>query len=62
MLDFRIRYSLTAGEMGVTINGVNYVYFIDAGFIPKIEKLARWKSGKALTFLKRIAHHYEKED
>lgn len=61
MLRFRIRYTLLSGEVGVIINGVRYTYFIDAGFIPKIEKMARKSPGKALAFLKETARDYIKE-
>lgn len=61
MLRFRIRYSTNTGEIGVNISGVNYTYSIDAGFIPRIRKLARYKPGKALAFLKEVAYDYIKE-
>ena len=61
-LSFTIRYTLTYGEIGVLINGVKYRYFLDAGFIPKIQRMARREPGKALTFLKDVAREYEKED
>jgi len=60
-LNFIIRYTLTCGEIGVLINGVKYRYFLDAGFIPKIERMAKRKPGKALAFLKKEAYDYEKE-
>lgn len=61
MLNFAIRYARTDGELGVLINGVKYRYFLDAGFIPKIERMAKRRPGKALAFLKEVAREYEKE-
>lgn len=60
-LNFRIRYARSDGELGVLINGVKYRYFLDAGFIPKIERMAKRQPGKALAFLKEVAREYEKE-
>jgi len=60
-LNFGIRYTCKYGEIGVIINGVKYCYFLDAGFIPKIEKMAKRAPGKALAFLKEVAREYEKE-
>ena len=61
-LNLGIRYTIESGEIGVVINGVKYRYFLDAGFIPKIEKMAKRKPGKALAFLKEVARGYEKEE
>jgi len=61
VLSFRIRYTLTCGEIGVLINGVKYCYYLDAGFIPKIERMAKRRPGKALTLLKDVSWKYEKE-
>ena len=61
MTSFRIRYTCKHGEIGVTVNEVDYTYLIDAGFIPAIEKLAKYHPGKALNDLKRLAYHYMKE-
>ena len=60
-LNFTIRYTLICGEIGVLINGVKYRYFLDAGFIPKIERMAKRRPGKALALLKDVAWKYEKE-
>jgi len=62
LLSFEIRYTCKHGEIGVIINGVKYRYFLDAGFIPKIEKMAKHAPGKALAFLKEVAREYEKEE
>ena len=61
-LNFIIRYTTTCGELGVLINNVKYRYFLDAGFISKIERMAKRRPGSALAFLKRVAREYEKED
>jgi len=61
-LNFAIRYARNDGEIGVLINGVRYRYFLDAGFIPKIERMAKRQPGKALAFLKSVAREYEKEN
>lgn len=61
MLNFIVRYTTTCGEIGVLINNVKYRYFLDAGFIPKIERMAKRRPGKALALLKNVAWKYEKE-
>jgi len=61
-LDFHIRYTLTSGELGVLINNVKYRYYLDAGFIPKIERMTKRCPGKALAFLKDVAYNYEREN
>lgn len=55
-----IRYTSSYGEMYVTINGAEYIYYLDAGHIPKVEKMAKHQSGKALAFLKKVASSYER--
>ena len=60
MLDFKIRYTSSYGEIAVIINGVRYTYYLDAGFIPKIIRLSRHRPGEALAFLKKVASSYEK--
>ncbi len=60
MLSFEIRYTSSHGEVGVSINKVNYIYFLDAGYIPRIVKLARHQHRKALTFLEDVAYYYER--
>ena len=60
-LNFTIRYARADGELGVLINGVKYRYFLDAGFIPKIRRMAKRRPGKALAFLKEVARECEKE-
>lgn len=62
MFNFIIRYTCLHGELGVLINGTKYRYFLDAGFIPKIERMAKRRPGKALAFLKEVAREYEKEE
>lgn len=52
---FSIRSTSSYGRMKVSINGVKYIYLLDAGFIPKVERLARHQPGKALSFLKEVA-------
>ena len=59
-LSFKILCYLSEGEIGVSINGVKYTYNLDAGFIPKIVKMAKCKPGKALNFLKEVAFTCEK--
>lgn len=59
-LDFKIRFSSKVGMLGVVINGIGYTYYLDAGFIPKIEKRAKHAPGKALAFLKEVSYHYER--
>lgn len=59
-LDFKIRYTFE-NEMGVAINGVNYIYHLDGGYTLKIIKLSKHHPGKALQFLKKVSYHYEKE-
>jgi len=59
-LNFKIRYYTKDGEMGATINGVTYIYYLDAGFIPKVIKISKKTPGKALAFLKEVANHYER--
>lgn len=61
MLNFWIRYTSSYGEVGVSINGVEYTYLLDAGFIPKVERLARYSPGKALSFLKEVSRDCMKE-
>ena len=62
MLNFWIRYTSSYGEVGVSINGAKYIYLLDAGFIPKVERLARHSPGKALNFLKEVSREYIKEE
>lgn len=59
---FRIRYITNQGEVGVLINDIRYTYHLDAGFIPKIERMARHRPGKALNFLKKVARECVKEE
>jgi hypothetical protein len=59
-LNFKIRFHTKDGEIGVIINGVKYVYYLDAGFIPEIVKKAKHAPGKALALLKETAHSYER--
>jgi len=61
-LSFIIRYTCSHGEIGVVINGVKYRYFLDAGFILKIERMAKRRPGKALALLKNVAWKCEKEE
>jgi hypothetical protein len=61
MLNFWIRHTASSGEVGVSINGVKYIYLLDAGFIPKVERLAKRSPGKALNFLKKVSRDYIKE-
>jgi len=60
-LNFLIRHTSKEGVIGVIINNVKYTYFLDGGFIPKIERIKRYAPGKALTFLKAVADSYIKE-
>ena len=62
MLNLKIRYTTKQGELGASINGVKYTYFLDAGFIPKIIYLAKRRPGRALSFLKEVARSYIKEE
>jgi len=62
LLEFRIRYTTKDGEVGVLINQVKYVYHIDAGYLPGIESLAKLRPGEGLNLLKKLAHHWRKDD
>lgn len=59
-LPFKILQTFSDGEVRVLINNHEYIYYIDAGFIPKIERMAKRNPGKALNFLKKVARHYVK--
>jgi len=59
-LNFKIRYHTNDGEIGVIINGVSYIYHLDAAFIPRIVKTSKKTPGKSLAFLKGVAYHYER--
>jgi hypothetical protein len=59
-LDFKILYFVKDGEVGVAINGIKYIYYLDAGLISKIIKTSKRAPGKALAFLKGAAHSYER--
>lgn len=59
-LDFGIRYYTNDGEVGVAINGVGYLYHLDAGLIPKVVRTSRRAPGRALAFLKVAARSYER--
>jgi len=59
-LDFKIRYSYE-NQMGVSINGVNYIYHLDGGHALNIMRLYNLSPGKALQLLKKVSYHYEKE-
>jgi hypothetical protein len=39
-----------------------YYYFADAALFPHLQKLSRRAPGRALNALKKVAHHYEKEE
>ena len=58
--DFKILYFVKDGEVGVAINGIKYIYYLDAGFISKIIKTSKWAPGKTLSFLKGAAYSYER--
>ncbi len=47
------------GTMNVQIKDKEYIYFLDAGWIPSILKKARHSTGKALTLLKLKSRDYE---
>lgn len=59
-LNFKIRYHTNDGEVGVAINGVGYLYHLDAGLIPKIVRMSRRAPGRALALLKGATHSYER--
>lgn len=59
-LDFKILYFVKDGEVGVAINGIKYIYYLDAGLISKIIKTSKQAPGKALAFLKGTAYSYER--
>jgi hypothetical protein len=48
------------GTVTIDINQVGYTYQVDAGFLPKIEKLFRYKPWMAVRLLKQKAYHYDK--
>lgn len=49
------------GTVTVNINQVGYTYQVDAGFLPKIEKLFRYKPWIAVRLLKQKAYHVSKQ-
>ena len=62
-VDCIITRTSSCGEVDVILkgrNGVRYRYFLDAGFIPKVEKMMKHASGKGLNFLKQVAYKYER--
>ena len=54
-LDFYWTAITKAGDVYVRINGVEYLYFIDAAHIPHFLRLYKRARGKALAFLKSRA-------
>ena len=51
-LNFKILSKTDAGIVTVSINGKEYVYFIDAAHFPTLDHLSRTQPGKCLQFLK----------
>jgi hypothetical protein len=48
--------------MNVLIDGKEYIYFIDAGYIPAVLRKVKRSDGGALNFLKDKARDYRRVD
>jgi len=49
------------GTVYVTINGIQYVYYLSVGHIRKAKAMAVRAPGRALNFIKEVSYHCEKE-
>ena len=54
-LDFKWTAVSKEGDVYVSINGTEYLYFLDAAHIPHFLRLYKRAKGKALAFLKKRA-------
>lgn len=54
-MTFEILKHSDDGTINVSIDGKEYIYFIDAGHIPTVVEMAKKSGGGALNFLKNKA-------
>lgn len=61
-MTFKVLSHSSDGTMNVLVDGKEYIYFLDAGYIPGVLKKAKHSKGDALNFLKDKARDYRRID
>lgn len=59
-LNFKILSTANDGRVSVLINGIKYIYYLDAALIPYIINLAKFRPGQALKKLKKSSFAFYK--
>lgn len=61
-MDYIVKSISDSGEVIISLNGIQYRYFIDGIWIPDIKKMMKYQKGKALEVLKKQSNAVYKKD